>query len=212
LLRFLQVNNEAQGLSIANTLAPRKHFFDLRALIDDLPTCSLPAHQRTRLARKVAFGEDVVRDVSQALTLEVRQVKADTLGSGVLMSGMHIFVVNPDCKWDIRDDEVECSFRSATSTAGKQVLDGTACLETDGSAVLPPDDRAPLGVHESLLEDMVEDVLEVVEVCPVADIDELGSDLLVGARRLMVGDPELRSAVSWSTRSAVGWSDRSAVG
>jgi len=211
-LGFSQVNNKTQGLFIASTLAPRKHFFDFRALIDDLPTRALPAYQRTCLARKVAFGEDVVRDVSQALALKVRQVKADTLGSGILMPGVHVFVVHPNGKWDIRDDEVECSFRSATSTADKQVLDGAACLETDGSAVLPPDDRAPLGVHESLLEDVIEDVLEVIQVCPVADIDELGSDLLVGARRLMVGDPELRSAVSWSTRSAVGWSDRSAVG
>ena len=38
---------------------------------------------------------------------------------------------------------------------------------------------------------MVEDVLEVEETHGVADVDELGGDLLVSAGRLVIGDPEL---------------------
>jgi len=38
---------------------------------------------------------------------------------------------------------------------------------------------------------VIEDVLEVKEAHEVADVEELGSDLLVSAERLVVGDPEL---------------------
>jgi hypothetical protein len=43
------------------------------------------------------------------------------------------------------------------------------------------------------MENMVEDVLEIENVHGVADVEELWGDLLVGARRLMEGDPEVRS-------------------
>jgi len=67
-----------------------------------------------------------------------------------------------------------------------------ARLETRGGALLPPSDGAPLGVDESLLEDVVEDVLEVEEVQGVGDADKLRRQLLVRARRQLVRDPELR--------------------
>ena len=38
---------------------------------------------------------------------------------------------------------------------------------------------------------MVEDVLKVEETRGVADVDELGGDLLVSAGRLMICDPKL---------------------
>jgi hypothetical protein len=95
-------NNEAEGLCVTDALAPRKHFFNLSALVDDLPTCALPAHQRTRLAGKIALGEDMIRDVRQALTLEVRQIEADTLDRGMVMPSMHVFVVHPNGQWDVR--------------------------------------------------------------------------------------------------------------
>jgi hypothetical protein len=48
-----------------------------------------------------------------------------------------------------------------------------------------------------LIENTVEDVLEIENVRGVADVEELWpnlwDDLLVGARRLMVGNPEVRS-------------------
>ena len=44
-----------------------------------------------------------------------------------------------------------------------------------------------------MLEDVVEDILKVEQVRSVADIDELGSDLLLRTRRLVVSDPELRT-------------------
>lgn len=91
------------------------------------------------------------------------------------------------------DDEAKGSFRAAAGTAGKQVLDGGAGLETQGGAVLPPDDRAPLGIHETLLEDMVENVLKVEEMRGIADVEKLGSNLLLSAGSLVVGDPELSS-------------------
>ena len=88
----------------------------------------------------------------------------------------------------------------ATSAAREQVLDGAACLQTDGRAVLPPGDGAPLGVDKSLLEDVIEDVLKVKQVRNVADIDELSGNLLVRTRRLVVGDPELRT-LGWSANN-----------
>ena len=58
-------------------------------------------------------------------------------------------------------DKVQRSFGGAAGAAREQVLDGAAALQARGGAVLPPGDGAPLGVHEPLLEDVVEDVLEV---------------------------------------------------
>jgi hypothetical protein len=109
------------------------------------------------------------------------------------------------------NDEVKRRFGGAAGTARKQVLDGGACLETRRGAVLPPDDRAPLRVHISLLEDVVEDILKVVQVRPIATVNELCSHLLRRARCLVVSDPELRSAVSWSNWTAVNWSNRITV-
>jgi len=91
----------------------------------------------------------------------------------------------------LTDDEAERGLGCASGTAGEQVLDGAAGLQTHEGVVLPPGDRAPLGIHEALIENVVEDVLEVEEVHRVADVDELGSDLLLSARRLVVGDPEI---------------------
>jgi hypothetical protein len=71
-----------------------------------------------------------------------------------------------------------------------------ACLEAHSVAILPPDDRTTLGIHEPLLKDAVEDVLEV-EKAPFADIDKLRSHLLVRARCLVISNPESGSAVSW---------------
>jgi len=79
-------------------------------------------------------------------------------------------------------------------------LNGVAGLETDTGAVLPPGNRAPPGVNETLFENVIEDVLEVKEAHEVADVEELGSDLLVSAGRLVIGDPEL-SRLSLGTES-----------
>lgn len=89
-------NDEAQGLSLAMTLAPGEHVLNLSVLFDVLPTCALPRYKRTRVGREITLGKDVVRDVRQTLTLEVRQVKADALGRGVRVYGVHVFVVDPD--------------------------------------------------------------------------------------------------------------------
>lgn len=63
-------------------------------------------------------------------------------------------------------------------------------------AVFQPDDRAPLGVDETLLEDVVEEVLEVEELGAIADLDQLCSHRLLRTRRLVVGDPELGDVVN----------------
>jgi hypothetical protein len=102
-------NNEAQGLTLAMAFTPGKHILDFGALVDDLPTRSLPAHQRTCLARKIALCEDVVRDVRQALTLKVRQVEADTLNRGMLMPSMHVFVVHPNGQRYVRCTHIRIS-------------------------------------------------------------------------------------------------------
>jgi hypothetical protein len=151
-----------------------------------------------------------------------------------MLSGVHVFVVHPNSQWDIRcihvhisslnekmtqhtNDEAQRGIGGAAGAAREQVPNGIARFETNERAVLPPDDRSPLRIYEPLLEDVVEDILEIVKVTAV---DELSSHLFVGARRLVVGDPEFRRATNpsgWNTASwggwrAVNWSDLRAVG
>ena len=80
----------------------------------------------------------------------------------------------------------------ASGAASKQLLDVVARLEPLGRAFLPPGDGTPLWIYESLLKDVVEDILEVDQGCPVADINELCGHRLLCPRRLVVRDPELR--------------------
>jgi len=189
---LFEINYEAQGLCLAKTLVPREHVLDLDALFDVLATRTLPVYERTRLGGKIPLGEDVVREVRETVTLEVRLVETDALGRSNLVRAVHIFIVHPNGLGDVRDNKMERGLGGAASAAREQVLDGAAGLQTRGGAVLPPGDGAPLGVDESLLEDVVEDVLKVEQMRSVADIDELSSDLLLRTRRLVVGDPELR--------------------
>jgi len=187
----LQVNHEAQGLRLGKTLTPSEHVLDLDALFDVFPRRTLPGYERTRLGREIPLGKDVVRDVRQTLTLEVGQVETDTLGRTVWVYAVHVFVVHPNGQWNVRNGKVQRSFGGAAGATREQVRDGATSLQARGGAVLPPGDGAPLGVDEPLLEDVIEDVLEVEQLRRVADVDELGSDLLVRTRRLVVGDPEL---------------------
>ena len=61
-----------------------------------------------------------------------------------------------------------------------------ARLESRGGAFLPPrSDRAPLGVGESLLKDVIEDTLVVEPARPIADIDQLGRRRLLSTRHLV---------------------------
>ena len=46
-----------------------------------------------------------------------------------------------------------------------------------------------------MVEDVIEDVLEVEEVHRIADVDELGGNLLLSAGRLVISDPEIGSLV-----------------
>lgn len=94
-------------------------------------------------------------------------------------------------KQPLTNDETQRRCGAVSDTTREQLLDGVARLEARGGALLPPSDRAPLGVHESLLKDVVEDILEVEQARDIVDVDELGGDLLVNARRLVVRDPEL---------------------
>jgi len=192
-LRYLlfEINYEAQRLRLAKTLVPREHVLDLDALFDVLATRTLPVYVGARLGGEIPLGEDVVREVRQTVTLEVGLVETDALGRGDLMRAVHVFIVHPNGLGDVGDNEVERGLGGAASAARDQVLDGAAGLQTHGGAVLPPGDGAPLGVDKALLEDIVEDVLEVEQTGSVADVDELSSDLLLRARRLVVGDPEL---------------------
>ena len=95
-------NYEAQGLCLAKTLTPREHVLNLDALIDVLATHTLPGHERTRLGGEIPLGEDVVREVRQTLTLEVRHVEADALGRSDLVEAMQIFIVHPNDLGNVR--------------------------------------------------------------------------------------------------------------
>jgi len=139
----LQVDDEAQGFILADAFAPRQNVFDLRVFFDVLSASSLPGHKRARLAREIPLGEDMIREVRQALTLEVWQIEADALGRSLGVPGVvttYVFIVHPDGHGDIHDDKAKGGFRAAASTTGEQVLDSGASLQTHGGAVLPPDD------------------------------------------------------------------------
>ena len=75
-------------------------------------------------------------------------------------------------KWTLTHtyDETKRGRGGVSNAASEQILDGVARLETRGGAFLPPGDGAPLRVHEPLLEDVVENILEVEHV---GDINEL---------------------------------------
>jgi hypothetical protein len=47
-----------------------------------------------------------------------------------------------------------------------------------------------------LLEDVIEHILEIEDVRLIATVDELCSHMFVGARHLVVGNPELRGATA----------------
>src|SRR6266403_408841 len=65
-------NHKAQRLFLADAFTPRQHVFDLGALFHVLPARILPGYQRACLAQEIPLGKDMVREVRQALTLEVR--------------------------------------------------------------------------------------------------------------------------------------------
>jgi hypothetical protein len=94
-------DHEAQRLFLAGALAPSQHVFDLHAFFDGLAALALPVNEGARLAREVSLGEDIIREVSQVLTLEVRQIEADALGRGLGVSTVYVFVVHPDGHGDI---------------------------------------------------------------------------------------------------------------
>jgi hypothetical protein len=64
-----------------------------------------------------------------------------------------------------------------------------------GGAFLPPSDRVPLGVDESLLKDVIEDTLVVEPARPIADIDQLGRRRLLSTRHLVVRNPMSRTTM-----------------
>ena len=59
----------------------------------------------------------------------------------------------------------------APGTAREQVVHRVARLEPRATAVFPPNHGAPLWVHEVMLEDVVEDVLEVEQLAPLAEVN-----------------------------------------
>lgn len=221
-------DHKAQWLFLAKTLSPREDFFDPSALFDVLSASAFPRHQRTDLAREISLREDVIRDVREAFTaLHVRRVEADTLRRSAMMMMMHmcmrtvhIFIMHPNSSRSVRCmsfqsaqflgqqikrasmhtyDETKRGCRGVSNAASEQILDGVARLETRGGDLFPIGDRAPLRVHEPLLEDVVEDILKVEHV---GDVNELCSHRPLRARRLVVGDPEIRSRIA-GRRNAV---------
>jgi hypothetical protein len=95
-------NYEAQRLCLAKTLVPREDILDLDALFDVLATCTLPVNVRTRLGGEIPLGEDVVREVRQTVTLEVRLVEADALGRSGLVHAVHVLIVHPNGLGNVR--------------------------------------------------------------------------------------------------------------
>jgi hypothetical protein len=95
---------EAQGFILADAFAPRQNVIDLHVFFDVLSASGLPGHKRARLAREITLGEDMVREVRQALTLEVWQIEADALGRSLGVPSVvtaYVFIVDPDGHGDI---------------------------------------------------------------------------------------------------------------
>jgi hypothetical protein len=65
-------NHKAQGLFLAEAFAPRQHVLNLGVLVDVLPARTLPCYQRACLAGEIPLGKDMVREMRQAHTLEMR--------------------------------------------------------------------------------------------------------------------------------------------
>lgn len=61
-----------------------------------LSASGLPGYEGARLAGEISLGKDMVGEVRQALTLEVRHIEANALGRSVGVHTVHVFVVHPD--------------------------------------------------------------------------------------------------------------------
>lgn len=101
-LKKKPTNYEAQGLRLTKTLVPGEHVLNLDALFDDLATRALPVYERTHLGGEIPLGENVVCEVSQTLTLEVRCIEADALGRSDLVRTVQVFIVHPNGLGNIR--------------------------------------------------------------------------------------------------------------
>ena len=93
---------EAQGLCLTKTLVPREHVLNLDTLFDDLAARALPVYERTHLGGEIPLGENVICEVSQTLTLEVRCIEADALGRSDLVRTVEVFIVHPNGLGNIR--------------------------------------------------------------------------------------------------------------
>jgi hypothetical protein len=114
-LKEKPTNYEAQRLSLAKTLVPREHVLDLDALFDVLAARTLPVYVRTRLGGEIPLGEDVVREVCQTVTLEVRLVQTNALGRSGLVHAVHVFIVHPNGLGNVRYNQTQ-SVRSPSRT------------------------------------------------------------------------------------------------
>jgi hypothetical protein len=96
-------NHETEWLLLANALTPREYILDPCALLNVLPACAFPRHHRTGPAREVALRKDIIRDMRQAITaLHLRVIEADTLRRGMGTRTVHVLIVYPNSRRDVR--------------------------------------------------------------------------------------------------------------
>ena len=82
-----------------------------------------------------------------------------------------------------------------TDTLLQEFLNSEGTLELDTILLLPEGDRSVLGLNETLLEDMLEDVFKVIELVVLEfELDELSGGWLVDTRGLVVSKPEFSSS------------------
>ena len=96
-------DHETEWLLLANALTPGEYVLDLGALLNVLSALAFPRHHRTGLAREVPLREDIIRDMRQALTaLHLGQIEADTLRRGMRARAVHVLIVNPNSRRNVR--------------------------------------------------------------------------------------------------------------
>ena len=63
---------------------------------------------------EIPLGEDVVREVRQTLTLDVRQAKTDALDRSDLVHSVHVLIVHPNGLGNVRYINIIGQFPSRT--------------------------------------------------------------------------------------------------
>lgn len=104
---------------------------------------------------------------------------------------MKVVVAEPKRGRSIGNDKTESSLRTLPNAILQQLFHHMRPMNTLTFVILPECDRSILGFNETLMEQVLEDVLEVHELLILElELDELSGYRLVGTRHLVIGQPQ----------------------